>query len=61
MPQAVVAVAAVIGAEAIGVALGTVATWSWTAVAAKAPFSASVSLVTEAAAPPHMGYSDEPR
>lgn len=53
MAAAVFAAAATIGAEAIGFALVETAVWSWSAVAAKAAYSAVVSLAVESLqAPP---------
>ena len=59
MPAAVVAAAATIGLEAIGFAISATATWSWSAVLAKAAFSAAVPAIGESLCDPPPEFSIE--
>lgn len=62
MAAAVFAVAATIGAEAIGFALAEAAVWSWSTVLAKSAYSAVVSLAVEPSqAPPELRGAYEHR
>jgi hypothetical protein len=61
MAAAVFAAAATVGAEALGFALTTGATWSWSTVLAKAAFSGGIGMAGETLCDSTTSPSDEHR